>query len=94
MRISSKKQKPDVDLLVRVGVLEKLVDKLVDKVDLLTINVRSSDSTVKEVLEIVAKVQNQTSDDGWDTPPLTEEPKEKKEKGSHQQDEVNQMIYS
>lgn len=94
MPISSKK-KADAELDIRVRVLEKLVDKLMDKVDLLSVSVKGSDATIKDVLELVAKVQTSNTDDGWDVPPeVPETPKDPKEKGSHEQDEVKQMIYS
>ncbi len=60
----------EVDLLVRIGVLEKLVDNLLHRVDDANAKSTQAESLVKQVIEVVQKVQVQQPDkDVWDDVP-------------------------
>lgn len=61
MATSSKK---DVDLLVRIGVLEKLVDKLQDRVLTVESVIRGHEGDMREMLSLIAKTQEQG--DPWE----------------------------
>lgn len=61
MATSSKK---DVDLLVRIGVLERLVDKLQDRVADAEVLVKGHESSMREMLNLIAKTQEQG--DPWE----------------------------
>ncbi len=50
----------NVDLLVRIGVLEKLVDKLMDKVDRLETKINSHESRVTQPVEDEWAINNET----------------------------------
>lgn len=77
MRNSSK----DVDLLVRVGVLEKLIDKLVDRVDVLSVSVTGTENKVDAVIKVVQTFQSEPQDP-WQDAGTQEQPK----------DEVGQLL--
>lgn len=61
MATSSRK---DVDLLVRIGVLEKLVDKLQDRVAGAEALIKGHEGSMREMLNLIAKVQEQG--DPWE----------------------------
>jgi len=77
MRNSSK----DVDLLVRVGVLEKLIDKLVDRVNSLSVSVTGTENKVDAVIKVVQTFQSEPQDP-WQDTGVQEQPK----------DEVGQLL--
>jgi len=75
----------DVDLLVRIGVLETLTDKLQNRVDELAGAVRVAESNSKELLNIVASLKEESSKDEWETPADSVKPET-------QPDEVDQIF--
>ena len=63
-----------VELSIRIGVLEKLVDNLISRVDDSIVRATQAESLVKQVIEVVQKVQVQQPDkDVWDDIPASPE---------------------
>lgn len=54
--------KQSIDLLVRVQVLEQLVDKLMNRCDEAVIKAKQAEDLVKQVIEAVSKMQPQEKD--------------------------------
>lgn len=64
MATSSKKE---IDLLVRLGVLEKLVDKLVDRLANVESSTKGTETHIRDMLSIVSNLQEQ-KDEPWEVP--------------------------
>ena len=79
--------KKDNDLLIRLSVLERLVDKLMDRVAVAEASVKGTEGTVQEMLRLVQSMQQEVQDD-WPTPP---QPKEGEENGAYP-DEVSSLV--
>lgn len=66
--------KKEIELQIRVGVLEKLVDNLISRVDEANVKSAQAESLVKQVIEAVQKVQNAPAEkDEWDDAPTPPE---------------------
>lgn len=100
MRTSSKKlskNNTDIDVLVRLGVLEKLTDTLIDRVAKVESLVSGSSDTVSKILEVVANLQRQ-SEEVWDNVPTTvatgDAVLESKDKQPIEKDELGHILDS
>jgi len=91
MANSSKKE---IDLLVRIGTTEKLLDKLFDRVAQLEGTVKITESNTQEILKIVADIRKETEEvwEDVDTKPSEKTEGDADKKPAIENDELNYIL--
>lgn len=93
MPISSKKKTTPVDnqVLVKLGVLERLVDTLLDRMAQAEASIKGGDANMREILSIVAKLQV-TEEEDWPMPTGQPSSNPDENKSASEKDDLDSIL--